>query len=151
MRNVYRVIAASTAALGFVVFGVANPALATTNYSSTTSYTANGVTYSQFSTAVGDPSSSGSDRSDATVSSGPSHSQPAYYMGGKPRTLNSSGAICRQPSDYTYNTYTNDYAIGTIYGNCGLNQLMYGYGLTKAYNGNGYSTYYTTQTPYVKG
>lgn len=73
---------------------------------------------------------------------------PAGYMGILPR-LYKGTAICRQNSDYQYNggSGITAYIVALPNHGCGGGNYHYSYGVTKAYNGNGYSAYFTPRSP----
>lgn len=68
------------------------------------------------------------------------------YIGQLPR-LYKGTALCYQGSDYYYSGPTT-YDLYTATHDCGSG-TYYGYGVTKAYNGNGYNAYYTYKSPSI--
>lgn len=86
-------------------------------------------------------------RSSANVYSGGNGEAPTGYMGVLPRLFKGS-ALCAQPSNYSYNPSP---AVGydvPVYAYCGSGSYS-SYGVTKAYNGNGYNAYFTFQSPNI--
>jgi hypothetical protein len=82
-------------------------------------------------------------RSEANSRSG---TVPAGWIGVLPRLYKSNGSLCKQPSDYSY---TSTPAVGfdvPTSGDCGSG-TYYSYGVTKAWNGNGYNAVYTFVSP----
>ena len=71
-----------------------------------------------------------------------------YYMGAQARTINNAnGQVCAA-SSWAYNTsVTTAVAIHAPSTACPAG-LMYSQGLTKAYTGSGYGTYYAFMSPY---
>lgn len=72
------------------------------------------------------------------------------YVGQLPR-LYKGTALCQQNSDYYYSGPTSHDLYTTAGGSaCGAG-TYYAYGVTKAYNGNGYNAYYTFKSPSING
>jgi len=69
---------------------------------------------------------------------------PAGYMGALAR-LYKSGTLCSQQG-YTYNDTALAGFSEATFVNCGRG-TYYSYGVTKAYNGNGYNAVFTFQSP----
>lgn len=74
-------------------------------------------------------------------------SAPAGYMGARARLYNGSGSLVNATSWY----YTNSVSWGLdVYGDdVYTTDSYYSYGQSKAYNGSGYNTYDTYQSPNV--
>ena len=71
---------------------------------------------------------------------------PTGYMGAQGRLYKSTGSLC-----YSENTYYNQSATSNlsviVSGDCGTGIAYYSKGLTTAFNGNGYDSYNTFQSP----
>lgn len=72
---------------------------------------------------------------------------PIGYMGGFARLYNSNGVL-EKYSSWTYNA-SAVYAMAVTSPTDGVHQSYYSYGVTAAYNGNGYDYYYTFKSPDV--
>lgn len=70
---------------------------------------------------------------------------PTGYMGAQARLYLSNGSLCRQ-SVFEYNTSASSGILASIQTPCG-NGTYYSYGGSQAYNGSGYSGYYTFKSP----
>lgn len=69
---------------------------------------------------------------------------PTGYMGTLAR-LYKGGSLCSQ-AGYSYNDIRTSYWENEDLNDCGSGNY-YSYGATRAYNGNGYNSYYTFQSP----
>ncbi|WP_028594321.1 hypothetical protein [Paenibacillus assamensis] len=81
-----------------------------------------------------------------------SNNVPAGYMGSKARLFNGNDELIAETS-WVYNdktTYVLDSRIATRKPAVSRT-AYYGYGITAAYNGNGYSQYYTFKSPKQNG
>lgn len=72
---------------------------------------------------------------------------PVGYMGEIARLYNSNGVL-ETYSSWTYNA-SAVYAMAVTSPNDSFHQSYYSYGITAAYNGNGYDYYYTFKSPNV--
>lgn len=91
----------------------------------------------------------------ATVSSGAnattwvggnqSSTVPTGYMGGYARLYNASGSL-KEYAGWVFNN-SPVYAMAVTTPTDGVHQSYYSYGITAAYNGNGYNYIYTYQSP----
>jgi hypothetical protein len=73
--------------------------------------------------------------------------EPSGYMGIQATLYTSSGSICTQTSWYYMSGSGGGIGLGTYPGaNCGAGNY-YSKGWSRAYNGNGYDTYGTNQSP----
>lgn len=143
------------AAVAFItgtVLGASIAAVATASasaaYGTVGTYTTNGINYeNQSGVAAPENGYKGYGYSEAaTVSGG---DVATGWIGVLPRLYLSNGDICAERSDYTYtNTSAASLATG-VYGSCGTTYAYYSYGVTKAWNGNGYNAYFTFRTPNV--
>lgn len=74
---------------------------------------------------------------------------PAGYMGAKARLFDSNNNLIVETS-WSYNSSSaNIHSNYTAHTTCTAGAYYYGYGITAAYNGNGYSNYYTFRTPNI--
>lgn len=73
-------------------------------------------------------------------------SVPPGYMGAKARLYDSSG-ILREASNWVYNNSSAN-AFDVLTPTDSTPGTYYSYGISAAYNGNGYYTYYTYVSPY---
>ena len=103
----------------------------------------NGYSYENQATAVANTSA----YAYTWVSTTGDDQVPAGYMAAQAKVYNSSGVL-KKSSDLVYN---DDPCIGynTVTPNTIWSGTYYSKGLTKAYNGNGYDTYYTFTSPNV--
>lgn len=78
------------------------------------------------------------------------HDVPAGYMGSKGRLFDSKDNLITQTS-MIYNSSSTYYLNSDFASKAGgaLGNYYYGYGITAAYNGNGYDQYYTFKTPNI--
>jgi hypothetical protein len=78
----------------------------------------------------------------------PSNSVPAGYLGAKARLFNASNQLISQ-TEFVYNSSSDwvEYSDSARLSPAVLGAAYYSYGITAAYNGNGYTTYYTFVSP----
>lgn len=72
---------------------------------------------------------------------------PTGYIGGQPIEFTASGSVC-QAGTWGYSTGPSSYSTFVTYGLCGPG-YYYARGWSRAFNGNGYSTYHSYRTPNV--
>lgn len=77
----------------------------------------------------------------------PTKSLPAGWIGSKPRSFKSSGALC-MTEDYGYTSIKASGIDVGAYGNCGAGNY-YSYGASATWNGNGYNYTYTFKSPNI--
>lgn len=105
-------------------------------------YSCYGKNYCNQSTIFISPSGA-SGISQANSNSG---SVPSGYIGVCPRLYNGSGTLC-QTVDWQYNSSSATAKQVSTGEHTVRGQSYYSFGITRAYNGNGYSNYYTYQSP----
>lgn len=110
---------------------------------STTYVTVYGYNYHHYSSVLSDSTSAWS-----YVHPNCSVNAPTGYMGGYPRLYNSNYSLVKAGT-WTYNENPSS-AMGLSTGKYVGTGTYYGKGQVRYYNGNGYSEYTTTSTPFVQ-
>lgn len=141
------VLVAVSAATLLVAYGA--PASAATAYGKYGYYgPVNGKSYRNRSYVSNWNSTTLVARSLAEVTSG--GSVATGWIGVLPR-LYKGTALCAQTSDYRYNSSDNTVGFDApIYGRCGGGAYN-SYGVTRAWNGSSYNSYYTFRSPNING
>lgn len=156
MRGLLRVILGSkkTVILGLVCgafLGATSVALAAVSAKSGVAQTPTiyGHVYDSYSTVYTNEAGSPSDWASTTDYTQQGSNAAPGYIGVDARKFK-NGALCEQ-TGYVYNQFAENSF--TIYANavaCGSG-TYYSYGLFQAYNGSGYNTYYSGQSPNLNG
>ena len=84
----------------------------------------------------------------AKVEAHPIQAMPTGYMGSQGRIYNDSGVLISL-SDWGYNNQNSVSIASYTHANYSPRGYYYGRGQTRAYNGNGYTTYWTFSTPNI--
>ncbi|PKM80684.1 MAG: hypothetical protein CVU88_04430 [Firmicutes bacterium HGW-Firmicutes-13] len=84
----------------------------------------------------------------AKVEANPLQAMPTGYMGTQGRIYDTSGVLISF-SDWGYNNEGNVSIASYTHANNSPQGYYYGRGQTRAYNGNGYTTYWTFSTPNI--
>jgi hypothetical protein len=142
-RNIRKIV--STFVCG-IVLGLGTTAFAATYTSSIWGYYGPFVGYSYKNKA--DCADSTRVYASTTVSSQGTSSVPAGYMGAK-ASLYKNDALYEYTSMYYTTTAAVSTSVPTSGGTNAPSGTYYSKGITAAYNGNGYSTYYTYQSPSI--
>ena len=71
---------------------------------------------------------------------------PTGYMGAQGRLYKSTGSLCSSENTYYNQSATSNLSV-IVSGDCGTGIAYYSKGLTTAFNGNGYDSYNTFQSP----
>lgn len=106
-------------------------------------FTTNGTSYRNQASA--NSSSAGS--ASTYTATWPTKSMAAGWIGSKPRSFTSSGALCKT-EDYTYTPVKASGITSPVNGNCGAGNY-YSYGASATWNGNGYNYTYTLKSPNI--
>ena len=125
-------------------FGGAGTALA--GFASSPSYYYGPVYgYSYYNLAVVETGTSGAEAGTAVSDQSSSVNVPTGYMGAFARLYNGNNVLVESSGWYYNNQPLNGISYWTSYDT--THGTYYSYGITAAYNGNGYNDYYTYQSP----
>ncbi len=141
LSRTHRLLAASSFAIATIV-GAAGVAQATAVYSIWGSYgPIQGIAYANQAVTNNNSIMVGH----ISVKSTNGKTIPGGWSGGR-ATLYRNGAVCSSASMTYYSNPTTSWSGGTTIKNCGHGDYTTK-GVTAAYNGNGYSNYYTFTSP----
>lgn len=78
-------------------------------------------------------------------------SAPAGYMSVNARLFLSNGTMCKETGHIYTSGAAKNFSLGTSSSGCVLPSSYYGWSVTGAWNGSGYSYYYAPKSPWVNG